>query len=1415
MPTLSAIFQATDNVSPAMQTMVNSGKQATDMFAKTGEASASAFRQASSGADSATKSVQQAASSTDTWTAAIGGFDKSAMEAIYTTEELVEMGYKTKDVLTEAAKATEEQADAFKQSVSVADEFVMAIQEQETELEELQKAYIGAAVQYGKNSDEAKGLKGEIDKLSETLNKNKKEFEDLEKSSGAAGNTATDMVKQIEQTLVSAGITKLVGDISGAVIEMASEFSNSESIIVKATGATGSQLDSLSKSMTNVYSISKVKDMTAVAGAIGEINTRLGLQGQELERETKLFMDYAQITGRDVVGSVQNVTKVMKNWNVEVDGTESLLDKFALAGQVSGISVDSLSDSVIQNKATLQQLGYGLDESIALLSMFEYQGLNSSSIMMGFRSAVTEFAKDGRDASSAMAETITQIKNMGSESDATSLAVKTFGSRSGAELAYAIRNGKFEIEDWIATIGNADGTLAKTANAAATLEEKWTRSSNSMKTAFSNTLSPAVNAVSSAFASVVGGIGDFLNKSPVATAIITGLGVALVAVTGSLAVYKLATTAATVVTAMFGTSLKAALGPIGLVIAGIAAITTVGVLLYNSISEANKEFNSLTATSKENYLQMQDANNEYQKARELYGETADETLALRYRVDELTESYEANKKTHEQYRAEMDRTLDNHNKMMKTYSDSMNDIKDSETGNLALINKLSQLQAQTNLTAGEQTQMASIVDRLNEKLPNLGLSYDKVTNSINKSAAAMRKFAEESAEQQKQEAQTQAYLDAIAQVDDLLAKNREAKANLDAEKDLVRNSWYGKFFDLLGYDVTTDNLIRSWTKLGEYRDDLNDSYDAYENALQIIEETEAAYEAQAKAAEKAAEATKHITAAHSENETAVNKFKEANDALINSNKKLVDDYNSSIAKIGEEETGASILIEKLAALSGKTKLTAGEQLQMSAITDKLNSQMPGLALSYDKTTGALNRSVEAMKTAAKAEADKQKYAAQQNTYSDLLIQEIALEEKLAEAKQLVSDAEERYYDAKKTNPDLDYSELYTDIEAARDMAEEVRSAYSQNQFTQYEIRKSLEEQANAVVDYETAVRDAVSGVSDDLQKLIDDYDKTYEAANKSISSTVGLFNKMKTESDITTQQMLDNMQSQLVFIEKYESNLQKASQYGLDESLIASMSDGSKESAGYINAIVSQIENMKPEKAAEFVENFNKQFEGVKTAKDSFAATVAEMQTGFSGKMDEIQTRMIEAVNDMNMENDAANAAKKTIEAYIAGIKSGVDNLGTATGSAKSAVLAALLPNGIYSAAIPGYANGTFNAPNAYIAGERGPELIVGAAGSTVYPAEETAKILYAGDRIPLNVPVPENLEFSRHEIFENISSNTSTNTSEKKITIDLNGVGEIKVDGNLEDEDVWEIVSPRLKPEFIKIIRQEIFEEGDRAYNF
>ena len=137
---------------------------------------------------------------------------------------------------------------------------------------------------------------------------------------------------------------------------------------------------------------------------------------------------------------------------------------------------------------------------------------------------------------------------------------------------------------------------------------------------------------------------------------------------------------------------------------------------------------------------------------------------------------------------------------------------------------------------------------------------------------------------------------------------------------------------------------------------------------------------------------------------------------------------------------------------------------------------------------------------------------------------------------------------------------------------------------------------------------------------------------------------MATETETSVSQMQSSLESQVEYLNTYSENLRKAAEYGLDEGLIASLSDGSAESAGYLNAIIENIEALgsSTSEAQQFVDEFNATFSNVEAAKDEFAGTVASMETDFDAKMTEIEGRLDTAIDNMNMDTDAAAAAKAT-----------------------------------------------------------------------------------------------------------------------------------------------------------------------------
>lgn len=643
------------------------------------------------------------------------------------------------------------------------------------------------------------------------------------------------------------------------------------------------------------------------------------------------------------------------------------------------------------------------------------------------------------------------------------------------------------------------------------------------------------------------------------------------------------------------------------------------------------------------------------------------------------------------------------------------------------------------------------------------------------------------------------------------------------------------------------------------------------------------------------------------NRQTVKEFVAECDGLVESHNKVMDAYNSSTSSIKDQELGTLALTQRLGELASQNSQTTASYTEMKAIIDQLNADVPGLGLTYDGVTESVDATVEAIKKAAKAQADSEYKAEQQQTYVDLLKEQSSLEQQIAEAEANLDAERQRrgMYQDDVTGDwvkgiwteDSPWIAWTSDIDEYKKSLEELQAAYDENQQTLSDIEgewrgvaQAVEDAQNQTVTYDEAVSMATSSAQSALDELTAAYDKAYESARTSIEGQIGLFDTMKTSSELSISDMEKAMQSQTDYLNLYSENLKKAAEYGLDDGLIKSLSDGSEESAGYINAIIQNIEKLggstegMPAAASKFVDEFNSKFEETEKAKDAFADNIAKMETDFDKTMSDIEQTMTGTVEKMEMADEAKEAAQATIKAYCDAIRSMTGEAGSAAEAVANAAASHLktTPTTTPTATtVAGHANGTLSAQeDVYIAGEKGPELIIGARGSEVFPTQETERILAAVNSAknatnapePTASPLPENdlpegmeavkeysyltadgqgsdaqptgIEYVEPEVqaqtteeaapAEEAPVNTtapaasdaqqeapasssdapSIGETVKRIILEIHGSGSIDV-GGMNEESVLDILTRHAKPVLMSIIKGEIFEEGDLAYDF
>ena len=535
----------------------------------------------------------------------------------------------------------------------------------------------------------------------------------------------------------------------------------------------------------------------------------------------------------------------------------------------------------------------------------------------------------------------------------------------------------------------------------------------------------------------------------------------------------------------------------------------------------------------------------------------------------------------------------------------------------------------------------------------------------------------------------------------------------------------------------------------------------------------------------------------------VEEFTAKCDALASSHEELAQSYAESTASIDAEEVGTLALIQKLNDLASSSEQTAATQMQMQSIVDDLSQSFPDLGLSIENVTQNTDAMVAALKKAAEEQANQERYQENYDTYVSLLKEQAQIEEQIAVAEENIRLEQERLdgmsgWDQFWTGTD--------DLEAYQAALEELQAAQADNLAMQGECEQAMQdyadaaaEAADASISYEDAVSNAITAVSDDLNELAEKYQEAYGAALESVQGQYALWDEAEKVTATSASSINSALESQVSYWEKYNANLAGLTERSADieglSDMIASFADGSTDSVNAVAGMASATD----EELAAMVANW----QSLQDVQGTTADSLAQLETDFNDSLASIEERMNEAVGNMNMDTEAASAAKATIDAYIASIRAGTAEAGNAAEAVAAATAKALSGNG---SGVTGYATGTTYAePGVHIVGEEGPEAILFRGGETVLDADDTRQYL-AGQR-PLQTSVPDVTD--AHDSGPN-------GGEERRIVLELAGRGSLELSGsNFDPDTAAEWLADNLRPLLISTLKQEILEEGDGSRDF
>lgn len=389
---------------------------------------------------------------------ALSGVNKVIREnqaALKDTERLLKLNPGSTELLTQKQNYLGNEIEATKEKLA----------KEKEALAQLQSAPNASAT-----VEQQRALAREIEDTTQKLDaltKKYKEFGSVSAQQVAAvGEKMKDVGSKMTETgeSLSRNVTAPIVAVGAASAVAWKEVDEGLDIITAKTGASGEALTDMQNRAKNLAT-SIPTDFATAGAAIGEVNTRFGLTGEELENLSGKFIKFASINETDVSSSIDTVQQMMAAFNLDASEAGNVLDILNKAGQDTGISVDTLASSIATNAESLKDMNFNLADSAMFLANMEKNGIDTSTAMTGLKTALKNATKDGKtmkEAVTEMQEAMTKAKD---KTEAMQIATELFGSKAGPALGAACYEGRLSLDQ----LGNSMDEFA--GNVDSTFEE--------------------------------------------------------------------------------------------------------------------------------------------------------------------------------------------------------------------------------------------------------------------------------------------------------------------------------------------------------------------------------------------------------------------------------------------------------------------------------------------------------------------------------------------------------------------------------------------------------------------------------------------------------------------------------------------------------------------------------------------------------------------------------------------------------------------------------------------------------------------------------------------------------------------------------------------------------------------------------
>ena len=275
-------------------------------------------------------------------------------------------------------------------------------------------------------------------------------------------------------------VTGAITAAGAAAVKAWEEVDSASDNLIKKTGATGENLAEM-QTIVNDIATSIPTTFETASDAVGEVNTRFDVTGDELERLSTAFIKFADLNGTNVVSSIDSVSSMMKAWGLDAKDTVAVLDTLNGVGQSTGVSVATLAEVLQSNALSFKELDLNAAEAATLLGNMEKNGIDASAGMSALRKAMSKATDEGKTLNEVMAEWESLMRSSASDSEKMAATEDLFGSRAYTQLFNALNEGNISFTNINASMSDFSGNVEKTFEATLDPIDEFTTTLNDLK----------------------------------------------------------------------------------------------------------------------------------------------------------------------------------------------------------------------------------------------------------------------------------------------------------------------------------------------------------------------------------------------------------------------------------------------------------------------------------------------------------------------------------------------------------------------------------------------------------------------------------------------------------------------------------------------------------------------------------------------------------------------------------------------------------------------------------------------------------------------------------------------------------------------------------------------------------------------